>query len=410
MSKLTTQAGHYLRYFSLELPSRAVGTAGNEAAVGFFAQTSAAHGWAVETPAFDCLAWSAQGAALAVGGQPFAVHPGPYSPAARVAGPLRFAETVEALEALGGGGAAGQVLLLRGPLAAEPLMPRNFPFYRPDEHQRIYRALDASGAPAVVTASAPNPAMAGALYPYPMFEDGDFDLPSAYLTAEAGEQLAALAGQPAVLEVQAERRPAHGRNAVARLGSPGAAQVVVIAHIDAKPGTPGALDNASGVVVLLLLGQLLAAAPKGGPRVELVAMNGEDNYAAPGEQLYLRHNPDGFARMALGINLDGLGYREGRTAYSLYNCLPALETAIKTAFAPYAGLAPGDPWYQGDHMLWLQAGRPALALTSDAAPELMREIIHTSADLPDLVAPEKLVEAAQALRALITSIPGTTDH
>jgi aminopeptidase YwaD len=300
------------------------------------------------------------------------------------------------------------VLLLRGLLAAEQLMPRNFPFYYPDEHQRIYRALEASGAPAVVTASAPNPAMAGALYPYPMFEDGDFDLPSAYLTAEAGEQLAALAGQPAVLQVQAERRPAQGRNVVARCGGPGPAQVVVMAHIDAKPTTPGALDNASGVVVLLLLAELLAQNPAPGLRVELVAMNGEDHYAAPGEQLYLRHNPDGFAHMVLGINLDGLGYREGRTAYSLYNCPPALEAAITAALGPYPGLVPGEPWYQGDHMLWLQAGRPALAFTSEAAPALMREIIHTPADLPELVDVEKLVEAAQALRALISTLPGTT--
>jgi hypothetical protein len=38
----------------------------------------------------------------------------------------------------------------------------------------------------------------------------------------------------------------------------------------------------------------------------------------------------------------------------------------------------------------------------------MREIIHTPADLPELVDVEKLVEAAQALRALISTLPGTT--
>jgi aminopeptidase YwaD len=408
MTSLTLRAGEHLRVLSLDLPSRAVGTPGNQAAVDYVARAIRALGWQVETPAFDCLAWTAQGAWLTVGGQSFAVQPGPYSPAARVAGPLRVVDTVKALEDLGGS-ATGQVLLLRGPLAAEPLMPRNFPFYQPDEHQRIYRALDASGAPAVVTAAARHPAMAGALYPYPLIEDGDFDRPSAYLSAEAGEQLAALAGQPAVLEVRAERIAAQGRNVVARRGGPGPAQVVVMAHIDAKTTTPGALDNASGVVVLLLLAEMLAAGPGGGPRVELVAMNGEDHYAAPGEQLYLRHNPDGFAQMALGINLDGLGYREGRTAYSLYNCPPALEAAIHSAFAPFPGLTPGDPWYQGDHMLWVPASRPALALTSDLAPELMREIIHTAADVPDLVAPEKLAEAAEALAGLIEALAATAD-
>ncbi|MBK9392004.1 MAG: M28 family peptidase [Bacteroidetes bacterium] len=32
--------------------------------------------------------------------------------------------------------------------------------------------------------------------------------------------------------------------------------MVVTAHIDAKKGTPGAIDNATGVIVLLLLSEL----------------------------------------------------------------------------------------------------------------------------------------------------------
>lgn len=404
MTPLTTLASRYLHTLSVGISNRAVGTPGNQAAVDFVAQTMGAFGWAVETPAFDCLAWAEHGAALAAAGQIFGVQVSPFSPGGRAAGPLHVVETVEALEALGPGGAAGQVLLLRGPIAAEPLMPKNFPFYRPDEHQRLYRALEASQAPAIVAAPARNPALAGALYPAPLIEDGDFDTPSVYLSEEDGARLAALAGQPVTLDVRAERRAGQGRNVVARRGGAGPAELVVMAHLDAKDGTPGAIDNASGVTVLLLLAELLGQGPAGGPRVELVAMNGEDNYAAPGEQLYLRQNPDGFAQMALGINLDGLGYREGHTAYSLYGCPPPLEAAIAQAMAPYPGLAPGEPWYQGDHMLFLQAGRPALALTSERAGELMAYYVHTAADLPDLVDVEKLVEAAEALRAVVLAL------
>lgn len=36
--------------------------------------------------------------------------------------------------------------------------------------------------------------MMGALYPFPLFEDGDFDIPSVYMTDVEGERLAAYAG------------------------------------------------------------------------------------------------------------------------------------------------------------------------------------------------------------------------
>ena len=51
-------------------------------------------------------------------------------------------------------------------------------------------------------------------------------------------------------------------------------------------GTPGALDNASGTTVLLLLAELLADY-RGSLGVDIVAINGEDYYSAPGEIVYL---------------------------------------------------------------------------------------------------------------------------
>ena len=114
----------HLHHLCLELPPRPTGAPGNRAATDFFAATAEGFGWAVERPAFDCLDWHAEDASLLAGAEAFEIIPSPYSPACAVTARLRVVETVEALEAAS---VAGDVLLLHGPVAREPLMPKRFP-------------------------------------------------------------------------------------------------------------------------------------------------------------------------------------------------------------------------------------------------------------------------------------------
>ncbi len=118
---------------------------------------------------------------------------------------------------------------------------------------------------------------------------------------------------------------------VARKAMAAPRRIVLCAHIDSKLDTPGALDNAAGVVTLLLLAELLADYD-GGLGVEIVAINGEDYYAASGEKLYLEQNRGKLGDIVLSINLDAPGYRQGPTAYSLYECPDAIAAAIRSAF------------------------------------------------------------------------------
>jgi hypothetical protein len=55
-------------------------------------------------------------------------------------------------------------------------------------------------------------------------------------------------------------------------------------------------------------------------------------------------------------------------------------------------------------MVFVMSGRPAIAVTSDQAPELSAEIIHTPRDTPGLVDCRKLVDAASALKELIAGL------
>lgn len=396
------KAGCYLHQLCDTHPDRRVGSTGNRAATDLFASVVHSHGFAVEMPEFDCIDWVVDGVQLQVGDSSFEVFASPYSLGCQVRAPLTVVSTLQELEATI---VEDTILLLRGEIASEQLMPKYFPFYNPEGHQRIIQTLEAKSPRAIVAATARDYAMVGGAYPYPLFEDGDFDIPSVFMTDLDGERLAKRVGDLVVLESKAERIPSRGCNVIARKRS-GDRRVVFFAHIDSRIGSPGAGDNASGVVTLLLLAELLAEYSDG-LGVELVAMNGEDYYANPGERQWLAANAGRFDEILLGVNLDDVGYTKGRIAYSLYNVQAEMEDMLRQTFSRHDALIEGPPWYQGDHGLFMMNQVPAVAVTSELLEELMREITHTPKDRPETVDPEKLVLLAGALRDLLVAVSGS---
>ncbi|HLV34765.1 MAG TPA: M28 family peptidase [Spirillospora sp.] len=397
IEQLSSRAAAYLRKLCVEIPTRQVGSQGNHEATTFFDAQMKASGFQTETDVFDCMDWREYGVQLSTVDTSFAASASPYSLGCDVHTLLRVVTTVGELEAAE---LAGSVVLLRGEIASQQLMPRNFPFYNPEEHQHILRLLDTQSPLAIVAATGRDPQMAGSVYPFPLIEDGDFHIPSVFMTDEEGLRLAQYAGQKVHLESRAERIPSTGCNVVARKGGQSDRKVVCFAHIDAKRGTPGAIDNASGIIVLLLLAELLADY-RGRLGVEMVALNGEDYYSSPGEQQYLARNAGTFDQIMLGINIDGVGYHRGRIAYSLYGSPQDIAQLVAALFSDQQIFSAGDPWYQGDHMLFIMNQRPALALTSEQATELLTEVIHTAADHPGIIDTHKLAAASLVLRDLL---------
>ena len=393
---LIARSIEHLHALCVEIDSRRVGSPGNQAATRYAAAVLRSFGFRVETPTFACIDWSDHGANVSAGSEGFDASPSPYSLGCRIEAPLVCATTLRELQAADAG---GRILLLQGGLAREPLMPKNFPFYNPDEHRHLIRTLEDLRPAVIISAAARNPEMVGAVYPYPMFEDGDFDLPSVFMTEAEGLRLAEHAGDSVRVESRCERIPSTGNNVVATKGHADR-RVVVFAHIDSRIGTPGANDNASGVTAMLLLAQLLEGY-RGSMRVELVAMNGEDYYSNPGELQYLAANAGRFQEVELGINLDDVGYLHGGVAYSLYGVDAQVSTRVRTLFSRYSGIAEGPAWYQGDHGLFLMSERPALALTTDRLEEVMAEITHSPKDTIETVDPAKPAMVAEALRELI---------
>jgi len=395
-------AAAHLEALSVRIGSRLVGTPGNRAATDYVASVMEATGLAVERPSFRCLGWDAGEAVLEAGGIRLELKPGPYSLPFEGERRLVAASSAAELEACD---CSGCILLLHGSIASEPIAPRNYVFYNPEEHQALHRLLDMKKPAAIVAATGICPTTAGAEYPFPLFDDGDFDIPSACMKDVEGERFAGLAGSSMKLRIVSGRRGEDGCNVIGRLpGTDPGRRIVLTAHVDTRPGTPGALDDASGVATILAAAELQNAAHPGGvrpgPTLEVAVLNGEDYYAATGEIEYMKANEGRWGGIALVMNVDGAGYREGSTAWSHYGCDSRLRRSLRTALGRFPGIVAGEQWPQGDHSMFAMQGVPAAAFTSDRMAELWSQVAHTERDTADLVDPGRLGELAAALSCL----------
>lgn len=402
--KLISKASRYLDILCNEINERSVGTNGNRKATAFFEKQISSFGWETERQEFHAMDWEDGGATLFTGDKRFDVLVSPYSNGIKTSAILTAASTIGELESLN---IKDKIILLHGEIAREQLMPKNFVFYNPEDHQKTISLLENSGAKAIIAATGRNASLAGGVYPFPLIEDGDFDIPSVYMTEEEGLTILPYIGKEFKLESISKRIMGNGCNVVARNRSESNSRIVITAHIDAKKGTPGAIDNATGVVILLLLAELLVEY-KGDKQIEIVALNGEDYYAVPGQMMYIAENHGAFDEIYLNINIDGAGYKTGETAFSLFELPDKISQKVTQIVDLLPDISEGVQWPQGDHSIFVQYGRPAIAVSSQWFINNIdsQDITHTAKDNMDIVDMNKLPTIAKAIKKIILEIQG----
>ncbi len=401
-SYLNEKCREWLTTLCEDIKERTTGSQGNRDATRFFREQLEALGWETESQGFEAVDWIDGGAKLQADKNDFEVLVSPWSKGCSVKAVMESASSISELEE---GDFREKVILLHGEIAGEQLMPKNFVFYNPESHQRIISLLENSGAKAIICTTGRNTALAGGVYPFPLIEDGDFNLPSVYMTEEEGKKILAFTGKEVVLNSGSERIPGKGYNVAGRKGKRGNDRIVITAHIDSKKGSPGAIDNATGVVVLLLLAGLLKDY-SGNRQIEIVAFNGEDYYSVPGQMAWIKANQGKFENILFNINIDGAGYKEGKSAFSYYDLPDPFRDIADRVVDKYPGISKGKPWPQGDHSIFIQYGRPAIAVSSEWFIEHMatQDITHTPKDNTMIVDCGKLVELASALSELTTMV------
>ena len=345
---------------------RPTGSEENRAAVDYAFSVLQGCGLDVRKQEFACIDWTNGGASLMIDGQNIMAQPAEYSLKCSIDAEFTCINTIEALQKAE---MAGKIAVLHGDLCKEPLMPKNFEFYNPDEHKQIIALLEEKNPAAIITVSPQNDTFIN------IIQDGDFNIPCAVVCGNTLNKFLGSPGKNAKLSINAERTPAKSHNIIAAYGK-GKEKICFSAHIDTKPATPGALDNASGVSVLLALAKSLAN--KDYPfQVEIVLLNGEDYYSIPGELSFMATLTPEYA---LAVNVDGIGLKNSSTSVSFYECPPEIEKRVMEYAKTKTWIERIEPWPMGDHMIFAMAGIPTIAVTASNIFNLIDTVIHTPDD------------------------------
>ena len=147
---LYQKSASYLKMLCEEIAERSVGSEGNRQATRFFAETISALGWQTEVSELEVMDWHENGASLQIADQCFNVLPSPYSLGCSLQAPLAGVSSLAELERQE---ITGRILLLSGEIAKEQLMPKNFVFYNPEEHQKIIALFEQKQPKAIICAT-----------------------------------------------------------------------------------------------------------------------------------------------------------------------------------------------------------------------------------------------------------------
>jgi len=220
-----------------------------------------------------------------------------------------------------------------------------------------------------------------------------------------------------------------GENFIVEIGS-GRRVLLLIAHHDAVPGSPGANDNAAAIGILLTLLERLAASVPPGLRVRLL-------FTAAEERGYL-----GARKYARGANLAELAGVLSLELCGIGDTLAVWDAVDQTPFlgrvrAAFDGIglrrdesyhiAGRIPLFGSDHRAFAPAGVPAYALTvvPAAQAEALRQFIfnparsafrflvkrpapfdtyHTARDRGSTLEPAALALTLRALEAVVAEV------
>lgn len=243
---------------------------------------------------------------------------------------------------------------------------------------------------------------------------GGTGIPAVATDFESAARLAARGTQRAHVRLQLAGEDYAAQTGVAILDLPGQTNqyVALSAHVDGHDLGESAMDNATGVAVVLAVTRAFAPQMAGARRGLRVCLFSAEEWALAGSRQYLDRMPAA-ARdaIALNINLDTVGGDAHLTA--LTSEFPRLESFVRdTAAAAGMPLATYAPMMaNSDHFNFARHGIPALRLVAGFdRPQSNIKYILTRGDTRDKVTAAEMTAAARLTATLLARALTASDE
>lgn len=383
----------------LFLKERAVGTEANHKVLQFLERRLSQLGYGIKKLPFDCWTWRRGKAELTLGNRRFVLEASPFSSAFNGKGKIMIAKTVEELEKFN---CQNSILVLADALTREPLSPKNYPFYYPDGHKSIIQLLEEKAPLAIIAATGKT--LLNGTNPFPLFEDGNFMIPSANFNQQFLpdlEEAIRLNSQGRVI-IDSRKTPAWSYQLVAeKKTKKSKGKIIIAAHMDTKYGTPGALDNGAGLAVLMRIAEIIESTQFD---IEIIPFNSEEYFEASGELLYLADMESRNEQIILMVNIDSPCHIGSKPAISSYGLPRKIEKTLQKIFQNNNQLISGEQWFAGDHVPFVFRKIPCLAVTSSDFFTGALVDTHTSRDTIETVNQALIEPTAQNLTAVIKKL------
>ncbi|GEM_PF-5586155 len=353
-----------LQMMCVKIGSRSIGTAGERRAAEYLAGRLREYGWEARLEEYTCLAWDYRSSSVTLDGR--ALHAGAlhYSPGVTVEGPL---------------------MRVRFDQDQMPIIDDyrgRIPWFCEKEaglfgRHQVCRELRNEGALGVLILS-----YLPETWSTKIVREPDIAIPTFGVAGREAPVLEASEGRPARLTVDAQTRPSRSCNVVATApGGPVAPLVLVTAHHEAAPYCPGAMDNASGVAVLLAIAQRFRRTDLA--RRFMLATTGGHEYGGANTcgrgavALFQDHKQLFLSSAGFQLNLDGAGRRENEVL-TCANCDDAFLARLRAAAT--VPVRP-QPTVGVDAMPWCQWKLPVMWPLSEAGAD----VYHSPMDTPDRI-------------------------
>lgn len=362
------------------LKERPVGSKNNMDILLYLENLMVKMGYDINKLPFTCTSCETGESCLTLHDRRIEIQASPFSQPFEDSGRLVFVKSLEELEMVT---CQNCILVVGGgELVATPLQPKEYPFYYPEEHRYLIELFERK-QPAAIIAATGKHALCG-LQPFPLFEDGNFLIPSAYVPEAMFEELQGNGSEGvARVSIQTKNKQQNSYQLVAqKRNKSNHGKIIVCAHMDTKYHTQGALDNAVGVAVLL---EAAARLVNSNYNIDIVPFNGEEYYEASGEVEYLKYISSSQDKVSLVINIDSPCHAGSKIAVSLYNFDDPAREVVDRLMQTQNEVVYGPEWYAGDHAAFAFRGIPCMVLSSSDLFEGGLDDTHTMRDTLDTV-------------------------